>query len=500
MGDRAFLPHIAMQIFNEPLMIQPSKLDVILRVLGPRVGLSDMETVDESELSMARQPSSSKVSTIAIIPVIGTFVHRRVNAPSGVQTYEQVQARFDAAVEDNRVDGIMLEVDSHGGASSGAFPLSDRIYNARDKKPIYAFVNENAYSAGYLMASGANKILVTKTSGLGSIGVVMLHADQSELDKKEGVKYTYIYEGKRKVDFNPHEPLSQEALNTAQESTRSLYEMFAANVSERRNMAITSVRETEAGIYMGEEAVSIGLADHIVGSMDEAIELMVSDMATNNNRLARGGAGTKKEVKSTMTTLAELKAESPDLYDSFMDLAKAEAEATLQAKKTAQETGLQEQISELEGKVKNLHDQNAQLEKDNYIRAENERKAKNETAAETIWVKALSACDVPEDMHGKVRKMVKVSDHLSEKVLNTESFQTAVDAEIADWEGKGMKTSVLGSGYQTKTGEGTDPDAVSAKKEEEADDAAVLEMLDVSGDVEAANKMRSEMEAKKGGN
>jgi ClpP class serine protease len=55
-------------------------------------------------------------------------------------------------------------------------------------------------------------IFVNRTSGVGSIGVIATHIDQSAYDKKEGIKYTTIFAGDKKNDLSPHEPISDGAI------------------------------------------------------------------------------------------------------------------------------------------------------------------------------------------------------------------------------------------------------------------------------------------------
>ena len=63
---------------------------------------------------------------------------------------------------------------------AGNFDLVDRIFAARGVKPIRAYAAESAYSAAYSIASAADDITVSRTGGVGSIGVVTVHADYSQ--------------------------------------------------------------------------------------------------------------------------------------------------------------------------------------------------------------------------------------------------------------------------------------------------------------------------------
>lgn len=76
-------------------------------------------------------------------------------------------------------------------------------------KPIWAVANESVLSAACAVASAADRICVTRTGEVGSIGVVAVHVDESGADAKAGLAWTFVFAGERKVDANAHEPLSE---------------------------------------------------------------------------------------------------------------------------------------------------------------------------------------------------------------------------------------------------------------------------------------------------
>lgn len=464
------LQHIAMQIFNAPLMIRSQELDVIMEVLGNKQSMSSSMFVD-------REPVISEQLSISVVPIIGPLMHR---SSWWGASYQGIRMDLKNAIEDPDTGAILLDIDSPGGVVDGAFALAEDIYEANQIKPIYAYVNENCYSAAYLFASASSKIFLPTTGSVGSIGVRMVHVDITEWDKEMGIKYTPLFMGERKNDFDPHSTLSEPAKKAAMNDLGELYELFCSTVANyREGLSIQEAKATEAGLYMGQSAVDAHLADQVV-NFEGAIQSIMEDVAVTNNRLARGRAGKPKEV--SIMTLAEFQAESPDLYKELMDQAKAKVEAALQAKFDAQEETFQGQITSLKGEVETVKEKSLNLEKDNFIRAQNSVKKSNEDSAEKIWVKALVNCDIPERMHEKVRGMIKASAHLADDgTLDEGAFKEAVDAEIADWEGKEMTTAILGTGFQGKTGENPDPDKEAEAKLEAEDDKWVDEMLELSG-------------------
>ena len=150
------------------------------------------------------------------------------------------------------------------------FELARTIAAARAAKPVFAVADADAFSAAYLLASAADRVYAGENSGLGSVGVIVTHLDVSGSDEKLGYKYTVFHAGARKADFNPHRPLSDEARSAIESNVDRVYGMLTGAVAANRNMPESAVRETEAALYFGVNAVKAGLADRI-GTRKEAL-------------------------------------------------------------------------------------------------------------------------------------------------------------------------------------------------------------------------------------
>ena len=317
-----YLPHLAGRVFGVPLLIQPQKLSVILQAIGPRLGLRQAEIeieglgapvvarmpVDDEDDpdEMARSQKRYLVTPegIAVIGVSGTLVKKAswLDSASGLQSYESIRADFQDAVGDPRIQGILLDVDSPGGEVGGLFDLADEIYNARAEKPCMAIADDDAFSAAYAIASSAQRVFVTRTGGVGSVGVIALHLDQSAFDEKAGRKYTAIYAGARKNDFNPHEPLSGSAKDELQAEIDRLYDMFVGTVARNREMKPALVRNTEAGLCYAEKAISAGFADQ-VGTFDDALNAVLE--AATARKQARVAASAATQIPKGETTMSQ---------------------------------------------------------------------------------------------------------------------------------------------------------------------------------------------------
>ena len=141
---------------------------------------------------------------------------------------------------------------------------------------MYAIARDGMASAGYLLGSTADKVFATQTAGIGSIGVVLAHVDQSKANEMAGLKPTFIQAGAMKTAGSPHEVLEGEALEYLQDSVNQSYEMFVNAVAEARGLDQDAIRATEARVYRGEKAVTVGLADGIMSFNDTLNELAQS--------------------------------------------------------------------------------------------------------------------------------------------------------------------------------------------------------------------------------
>ena len=277
------LPHLAARLFGAPLLIHRPKLDVILSVLGSRVGLPDLSAPTgfvQPDRSAALADTGAAHSGIAVIPIYGTLVRRTqgLEAQSGLTSYAGIAQSLETALADPSVAAILLDIDSPGGESSGVFDLADRIRAATAIKPVWAVANDMAFSAAYALASAASRLIVSRTGGVGSIGVIAMHVDQSVKDQQDGIAYTAVFAGERKNDLNPHAPISNEAQGFLQGEVNRIYELFATTVAKHRGMGVNTIKNTQAALYFGADAVASGLADD-VGTLDDAI-LQIHSMLT----------------------------------------------------------------------------------------------------------------------------------------------------------------------------------------------------------------------------
>ena len=214
---------------------------------------------------------------VLTIPVKGVLMNKlSIKFGSYATGYQYIEQAVMRGVQDPEVSAIVFDIDSPGGEVAGNFELSEFIAEQRVEKPIRAVANDHAYSAAYSIASAAHSITMARSGGVGSVGVVTMHMDVSERMDKMGVKVTFIYAGKHKVEGNPYEALPAAAKSRIQDRIDRIYGEFVGLVAANRDMDEQAVRDTEALTYDASDAVDIGFADRVGTMKEELAELSMA--------------------------------------------------------------------------------------------------------------------------------------------------------------------------------------------------------------------------------
>jgi signal peptide peptidase SppA len=203
----------------------------------------------------------------AVLPLVGPIQQRE-----DIWTYfglavsvEGFSRMLRAVLADDAVTSIVIDVDTPGGDVAGIDELAQEIFDARERKPITAVANGWAASAGYYLASQAKELVVTPSGMVGSIGVLVIHADFSRALDMAGVTPTIVRTPARKAEGNMFEPLSDEAREHLQSQVGAYYSMFVDAVARGRGVTQAKVRDDfgQGRMVMAREAVRLGMADRV---------------------------------------------------------------------------------------------------------------------------------------------------------------------------------------------------------------------------------------------
>lgn len=170
------------------------------------------------------------------------------------QLYEQAN--------NDKTKGIVLRIDSPGGAVGPSQEIYSAVKSLKDKKPIVVSMGALAASGGLYSALGASKILCQPGTLTGSIGVLMELPNFTKIMEKVGVEFITLKSGKLKDAGNTFRPMNEEERNFLQSTILAAHEEFVRAVSESRGLPLETVRTFADGrVILGSQAKELKLID-----------------------------------------------------------------------------------------------------------------------------------------------------------------------------------------------------------------------------------------------
>jgi signal peptide peptidase SppA len=276
----------ALDLLLAPWAITPEMLQTMVEIYdrhaaGEGFDRKAIEAAIGKPLSNEPKPYEV-VDGVAVVNIIGVLSKRMdlFSEISGGASTQRLQQELAQAVLDPDVRGIVLNVDSPGGAVDGTQSLADAVFQARDKKPIVALIDGVGASGAYWIASAASKVFIdSDTAVVGSIGVVMAHRDVSKAEEKRGVKTTEITAGKYKRIASNYAPLSDEGRQDLQDKVDATYAVFVDAVARNRATDAETVLKNMADgrTFIGQQAIKAGLVDR-KSNLTALIEMLSKGM------------------------------------------------------------------------------------------------------------------------------------------------------------------------------------------------------------------------------
>src|SRR5467141_299423 len=192
-------------------------------------------------------------------------------APGTDASADKVTTALQAAFKDKNTQGVVLRINSPGGSPVQSQTIYDEMRRLRKKYPdvpLYAVVEDICASGGYFVAAGADRIYVSKSSIVGSIGVLMNGFGFTGLMDKLGIERRLITAGERKGMLDPFSPLDEKDKQYVNQLMEEIHRQFIGVVREGRGKRLKETPDMFSGlIWSGEKSVELGLADGF-GSLD----------------------------------------------------------------------------------------------------------------------------------------------------------------------------------------------------------------------------------------
>jgi protease-4 len=210
------------------------------------------------------------VSTIATEWMIQQGTDNRigiVDITGVIQSSQNIIKQIKSFRNDKHIRGIILRIDSPGGAVGPSQEIYDEVLKTRKSgKIIYASMGTLAASGGYYIASAADQIFANPGTLTGSIGVIMAFSNAQGLLEKIGLKPEIIKAGKYKDIGSPTRSMNQIEKSLLQDVVTDVHQQFIEAIANGRGMSIADITKIADGrIFTGRQAYSLKLVDQLGG-------------------------------------------------------------------------------------------------------------------------------------------------------------------------------------------------------------------------------------------
>lgn len=212
-------------------------------------------------------------------------------------SYDVLANEISTALADPTIKALVLTFDSPGGHVNGCQELARIIRAARGQKPIVAFVEGDACSAAYWIASACDEIVTGETSILGCLGAQIAYIDDSKLMEAWGLREITITSSQ--TPEKNRAPTDDTGRQAWQRMVDDIAAVFLDTVAEYRGVsrAEADARFGQGAVMVGARAVAAGLADRI-----GTYESLHAELASGAWRNSRSSSGAESTVARATTT------------------------------------------------------------------------------------------------------------------------------------------------------------------------------------------------------
>ena len=251
---------------REALLIDPAKANDH-RVLAEKFGFTDML----AQLFGPTPKAYIAEDGTGVIPVAGVIGKNLtpIEKMTGAVDVTDIGDTIDDYATNPQVTRIAFQVSSPGGTVTGVEELANKVRNI--SKPTMAYSDTEMASAAYWIASAADKVVVSPSSTIGSIGVYQVVADYSEAAKSQGIKVVVVKAGQHKAIGVMGSEVTDSQQAHLQIGVNEIWGDFKAAVLQTRKLV--KAEDMEGQVFSGKQAAQRNLVTGLADSFSEAVQM-----------------------------------------------------------------------------------------------------------------------------------------------------------------------------------------------------------------------------------
>lgn len=265
------------------------------------------DQTDQGEPEPARLLSVQ--GDVGVISITGSLVP---GAPwyakyTGMTGYGEIRQALVEAANNSEIGGILLDVNSGGGAVAGVTDVADLIKMVDTQiKPVSTFSDGLIASAALWVGASARSLQIGKVAEAGSIGVLTVLKSMQEYYKQMGISAEVLRSAEFKALGHPLDPITDKARAEIMAQLMHMDTMFNAHMAEARGVTEEMAREKfgKGRVFIGQQAVDTGLVD-AVSTFDGVISAIQGAIDSQKQRSQYGANFSNSKgpaVKTALTT------------------------------------------------------------------------------------------------------------------------------------------------------------------------------------------------------
>jgi len=202
---------------------------------------------------------------------------QQISLSGAIMNADKILEQIDKAKTNKNIKGVLLVVNSPGGAVAPSIEIAYAIKELNELKPVIAYASGTMASGSYYASIWAKKILANPGSMIGSIGVIMQSMDASELMNKIGIKTQIVKAGEYKEAGTPTRAWNEKETQELNKVIKSTYNMFITDVANARNLKIQNHEKfANAHIFTAIQAKNVKLIDKVT-TLTNAKNLLIKE-------------------------------------------------------------------------------------------------------------------------------------------------------------------------------------------------------------------------------
>ena len=233
-------------------------------------------------------PLTIFLGLVLIIVLIQNFQNNKKNLDTGkiavlkvegvILSSEDLLNKLESFEKNDEILGLILRINSPGGAVAPVQEVFDKLLKIREKKPVYSSVETLAASGGYYLAAASDKIFANKGSIIGSIGVIFQFVRYQELFKKIGLDPVVIKAGKYKDILSPYREVRPVEREMIQNLVDDAHQQFVADIASGRGLAQKEILPLADGrIFTAKQSLEYNLIDEL-GNLDFVVDKLKQEL------------------------------------------------------------------------------------------------------------------------------------------------------------------------------------------------------------------------------